>query len=115
MAEQPGPYLVHCTEGKDRTGYVCMLLEALCGASYDELETDYMLTYDNYYGITKESDPEKYDAIAESVFLPMLQSLAGNTGDGLRNADYSVCARQVLLAGGMTQEQIDGLEARLMP
>ena len=115
MAEQPGPYLVHCTEGKGRTGYVCMLLEALCGASYDELEADYMLTYDNYYGITKESDPEKYDAIVESVFLPMLQSLAGNTASGLRNADFSVYAGQVLLAGGMTREQIDGLKARLMP
>ena len=115
MAEQPGPYLVHCTEGKDRTGYVCMLLEALCGASYDELEADYMLTYDNYYGITKESDPEKYDAIVESVFLPILQSLAGNTSAGLRNTDYSVYAGQVLMAGGMTREQIDGLKARLMP
>ena len=115
MAEQPGPYLVHCTEGKDRTGYVCMLLEALCGASYDELEADYMLTYENYYGITKESDPERYNAIVESVFLPMLQSLAGNTSAGLRNADFSVYAGQVLLAGGMTREQIDGLKARLMP
>ena len=46
-----------------------------------------MLTYENYYGITKESDPERYHAIVESVFLPMLQSLAGNTSAGLRNAE----------------------------
>ena len=45
-----GPYLIHCTEGKDRTGFVCALLEALCGASYDEMRDDYMITYDNYYG-----------------------------------------------------------------
>ena len=115
MAEQPGLYLVHCTEGEDRTGYVCILLEALCGASYAELEADYMLTYDNYYGINKESDSEKYDAIVESVFLPMLQSLAGNTSAGLRNTDYSVYAGQVLMSGGLTCEQIDGLKARLMP
>ena len=37
MAEHEGPYLVHCTEGKDRTGFVCMLLEALSGASYEEI------------------------------------------------------------------------------
>ena len=74
-----------------------------------------MLTYDIYYGITRESDREKYDAIVESVFLPMLQSLAGNRGEGLRNADFSVCAEQVLLAGGMTREQIDGLKDRLIP
>ena len=74
-----------------------------------------MLTYDNYYGITRESDREKYDAIVESVFLPMLQSLAGNRSEGLRNADFSVCAEQVLLAGRMTREQIDGLKDRLIP
>ena len=41
-----GPYLIHCTEGKDRTGFVCMLVEALCGAGYQEIVDDYMITYD---------------------------------------------------------------------
>ena len=54
-----GPYYIHCLEGKDRTGYVCMVLEALCGASYDELIDDYFVTYKNYYGIEKDS--EKYN------------------------------------------------------
>ena len=36
MAENDGPFLIHCTEGKDRTGFMCMLVEALCGASYQE-------------------------------------------------------------------------------
>ncbi|WP_315572647.1 hypothetical protein [Lancefieldella rimae] len=31
-------------------------LEALCGASYDEMLDDYMISYDNYYGINKEKD-----------------------------------------------------------
>ena len=52
MTQHEGPYLVHCTEGKDRTGFVCVLLEALCGASYQEIVDDYMITYDNYYKIT---------------------------------------------------------------
>ena len=29
FSSRPGPYLVHCMEGKDRTGYVCALLEGL--------------------------------------------------------------------------------------
>ena len=54
MAEMEGPYLVHCTEGKDRTGFVCMLIEMLAGTSYQDMVDDYMITYDNYYKITEE-------------------------------------------------------------
>ena len=36
MSQKEGPYLVHCTEGKDRTGFVFILLEALCGATYSD-------------------------------------------------------------------------------
>ena len=32
MASHEGPYLIHCTEGKDRTGFVSALLECLIGA-----------------------------------------------------------------------------------
>jgi protein tyrosine/serine phosphatase len=44
ITENEGPYLLHCAEGKDRTGFVFALLEALCGASYEEIEKDYMIT-----------------------------------------------------------------------
>ena len=40
LLEHDGPYLIHCTEGKDRTGFVCLLLEAHCGASYEEIADD---------------------------------------------------------------------------
>lgn len=63
-----GKFLIHCLEGKDRTGFVCLLLEALSGASIEELEKDYMETYKNYYGVTGEKTPEKYKAIKEAKF-----------------------------------------------
>ena len=50
IAHEP-PYLIHCNEGKDRCGFVSMLLEALCGASIDELRRDYMVTMLNFYQI----------------------------------------------------------------
>ncbi len=111
MAENEGPYLTHCTEGKDRTGFVCMLLEALCGASYDEIVADYMETYANYYGITPEKDDEKYETIVSSVLDPMIGSLLP-AGADLRTADLSACARQFLL-GAMDGAQVDALTARL--
>jgi hypothetical protein len=111
MAEHEGPYLVHCTEGKDRTGFVCMLLEALCGASYDEIVDDYMITYDNYYGITKEAEAERYDTIVTYVLLPMVQVLSGDSDPA--SADLAAGAEQYLLDGGMTQSQITDLRSAL--
>ena len=113
MAEHEGPYLVHCTEGKDRTGFVCMLLEALCGASYQEIVDDYMITYDNYYGITKQDDPARYDVIVENVLDPMLRSVVGDGSVDLKTADLSGYAEQFLRNAGMNNEQITALKERL--
>ncbi len=112
MSEMPGPYLVHCTEGKDRTGYVCMLIEALCGASYGEIADDYMVTYRNYYGITKESDPERYDIIVSQVLEPMIYSIAGDDAD-LSSADLAAAAEKLLTDAGMTAKQIRTLRDNL--
>ncbi|MBR1497016.1 MAG: tyrosine-protein phosphatase [Oscillospiraceae bacterium] len=64
FAEHPGVYAVHCVEGKDRTGFVIALLEFLMGASSDEVIADYMVTYYNFYGVTK--DDARYETIANS-------------------------------------------------
>ena len=112
LSEHEGPYLVHCTEGKDRTGFVCLLLEALCGASYEEIVADYMITYDNYYGITKEADAARYDVIVEHVLCPMIQVVAGEGAD-ITTADLKAGAEAFLQNAGMTADQIAALEARL--
>lgn len=113
MAEHEGPYLVHCTEGKDRTGFVCMLLEALCGASYQEIVDDYMITYDNYYGITKTTDEDRYDVIVESVLIPMMQCVIGDDGVDPAAADLAAAAESYLAEAGMSADQITALKARL--
>ena len=114
MAESNGPYLIHCTEGKDRTGFVCMLLEALCSASYEEIRDDYMITYDNYYQISPEKDPARYNTIVENVLDPMIRSMAGDEALDLQNADLSKAAENFLLSGGMKTEAIDALKAKIM-
>ena len=115
MSQHEGPYLIHCIEGKDRTGFVCALLEALCGATYDEIVADYMITYDNYYGITKESAPDKYNAIVDLNINGMLAFLAGvdDKATDLRTISYADPARNYLKSGGMSDEQIDALVARI--
>jgi len=113
LSKHDGPYLVHCVEGKDRTGFTCMLLEALAGATYDEMLADYMITYDKYYGITEQSDPTRYNVIARTTFDGMLEHLPGMEGADLATASYAEPARAYLRMGGMTDEQIDALVARI--
>ena len=114
MAQNEGPYLVHCTEGKDRTGFLCLLLEALCGASYQEIVDDYMITYDNYYGISTTNQTDKYDVIVESVLNPMIQVLTPDGNGDVQTADLAAGAERFLLEGGMEKEEIDQLRERLM-
>ncbi len=113
MSGNDGPYLVHCTEGKDRTGFVCMLLEALMGASYKEIEADYMKTYENYFHITEASDKAKYDVIVRDLLIPMLNIITGDESVDVRTADLSGYAEKMLIASGMTAEQTDALRQRL--
>ena len=111
MAGSEGPYLVHCTEGKDRTGFVCLLLEALCGATYEEIVDDYMITYDNYYGINENEQRERYDVTIEAVLDPMIECVAG--ADDFRTCDLSERAEAFLAAAGMSEETISLLKDRL--
>ncbi len=105
-----GPIYIHCTEGKDRTGFVCMLLEALSGASYDDMCADYMTTYVNYYGVTENGTPEKYAAIVDLYFDAFMSYLHGTEDiNTLKNADYTDDAREYLISGGMTGEEVDRL------
>lgn len=64
LADHEGPYLVHCTMGKDRAGFTCAVLECLMGASEDEVVSDYMVSYYNYDGIAPGD--EQYGPIADS-------------------------------------------------
>lgn len=110
MLSAEAPMYIHCQEGKDRTGFVCLLLEALAGASYDELLCDYMKTYENYYGITQEYTPDKYDAVVFVYFDSFVAYLHGTEDiDVLTSADYTEDAVNYLLDAGMTADEITSL------
>ena len=71
-----------------------------------------MITYDNYYGITKQSDPEKYDIIVKELLEPMVKSIVGADAD-LENTDLVASAEEYLKAAGMSKEQIEALRTHL--
>ncbi|MCR5237969.1 MAG: tyrosine-protein phosphatase [Lachnospiraceae bacterium] len=114
MSKSEGPYLIHCIEGKDRTGYLCALLECLTGASYDEIEADYMESYNNYYGIDRSSDEEKYDTILSNNLIPMLTFMTGaDANSDISSVDLESGAEAYLTGGGMTSEEISALKEKL--
>lgn len=114
IASHDGPYLIHCTEGKDRTGFVCMLIEAFAGATYEEIVEDYMMTYFNYYAITKAFDGDRYNIIVDNLLNPMIQELVvGDEVVDVKTADLAELANSYLLANGMTQDEINALSIKI--
>ena len=112
MIENDGPYYIHCLEGKDRTGYVCMVLEALCGATYEELIEDYFITYKNYYGIEKGT--KKYDVIKELHIDEMIRYVFGFEKNMLLGtANFHSMANNYMLNVGLTQDEINTLQTKL--
>ena len=113
MADHDGPCLIHCVEGKDRTGFVCALLLALADGSAQEIIDDYMITYSNYYGVTKEEKPEKYEAILGNVHDFLYCMCDAEKGADLNALDLKKGAENYLKRGGLTEEQIAAVETYL--
>ena len=106
-----GPYAFHCNEGKDRAGFTAILLESLMGATREEIVADYMVSYENYYHVKKDS--EQYKLIAQ-VAEGMLRDMAGLEKDAdLSKVDLSKAAGDYLLGIGLTAEQITALKTNL--
>ncbi len=112
MIGKEAPYYIHCMEGKDRTGFVCTLLEALSGASYQEMRFDYMLTYQNYYKITSEKTPEKYNAVVSLYFDSFMECLTDAVADK-KKTSYVDEAAKYLKEGGLSEEEINELRAKI--
>ena len=125
LAHNATKILFHCTEGKDRTGFVGVVLESLCGATYEEMVNDYMLTYDNYYNLTEASDKTAYDYIVELKFNDMVNYLLTfdpsleAKGDGtydlasVTTENFATAAANLLAKAGMSEDNIQALTALL--
>jgi len=112
MSEHEGPYLIHCTEGKDRTGLMSALLEALMGASTREISDDYLKTYKNFYMYS--SDSEEYDYAKDKYLKEIYRALAdAESNSELPGTDYHEAALDYLEEGGATGEVVTKLTERL--
>ena len=109
FAEHEGVYAVHCTEGKDRAGFVSALLNCLAGKSYRQVVEDYMVTYHNYYGV--EPGTEKYEAIAASNIIKTLTTAFDV--ENLEKAGLQKEAEEYILQIGLTKQELSALKQNL--
>ena len=114
LAHSEPPYCIHCTEGKDRAGFTSMLLSALMGATLTEIVDDYMITFYNYFGIEKETEPERYEAVLDNNLYAILYYVTGvNTYEELTEVDLESAVTNYLLSAGMTESDILMLKEKL--
>lgn len=112
LTERPGPYLIHGTEGVERTGYVCMVLEALLGASKEEILADYLRSYEEYY--RQEPHSASWTAARAQAVSNLLTFTGAKDEAALDALDLSQAARTYLLEQvKLSEAQIDLLISHL--
>lgn len=112
LTERPGPYLIHGTEGVERTGYVCMVLEALMGASKEEILADYLRSYEDYYRLDKNS--KDYKAAQRQAVSNLLTFTGAENETALDTLDLAQATRTYLLEQvKLSETQIELLKLHL--
>ena len=75
----------------------------------DEIIADYMLSYENYYGL--EPGTEKYDMVISKNIMLMLPIIAGT--DDLESVDLAAATEAYLLKHGMDPDSLAALKDKL--
>ena len=109
LLSNEGPYLIHCTEGKDRTGFAVAVLECFMGAGADEIISDYMRTYYNYIGVKLGS--LVYHRIASRNIMKTIAKAFHV--ESIYEIDLQAKAEEYLLEIGLSAEEIEELRNAL--
>lgn len=107
MTKHDAPYLIHCKEGKDRTGFACAVIEMLLGASYGDVEHDYLTTFANYYGTDADSSVAKRYAVDLKHNISKAFCLRE-----INDSKLPYAASDYLMKAGMTSEEIQKLKEK---
>lgn len=110
MSKHKGPYLVHCQIGRDRTGFVILLLECLMEASYTDMLNDYAKSYVNVNGYSYEKAQSKAVQCLNEEFHYMTGKKIDTDWTKVNLVKY---AERYLKKGGMTSREIKTLKKRL--
>lgn len=117
VAASSGASIVHCTAGKDRTGWTSAILQLLAGVSEDDVVADYLLSQKNTQELT--------DAIMQYVRVKMphqadaIEALLGVDEANIRlslgalHKEFGDIRRYLVEGAGVDSAAVEDLEARL--
>ena len=84
------------------------------GAQLPEIIDDYMLSFYNYYGIDKESEPARYEAVLNNNLISMLCHVTGaDSMETLETLDLETAVTNYLMQHGLTENEILTLKNKL--
>lgn len=102
------------SNNSDLTAYFCAICMALAGASYDEIINDYMETYKNLYGITKEDNPAEYEAIKTNRIDVFLHKFTKTPPDyDMHNCNFAYDGEMYLRTNQLNSDEIQNIKNRL--
>lgn len=78
--EENYPVFLHCTQGKDRTGLVILLVLMLCGVDHDAIAEDYMRS-------EEQLETEKEERVLEILRIGLSEEFAHCPGDFVREVE----------------------------
>jgi hypothetical protein len=110
MLNHPGPCLIHCYAGVDRTGFVAIILETLMGASLHEVIDDYLGSFLDKELLAPPDSPQyNLDSLVVYELLTKI-----NNGSPVREDNLKEVAEKYLLKKVMlTMPELELLKKRL--
>ncbi|KAB2100760.1 hypothetical protein AG0111_0g11033 [Alternaria gaisen] len=110
--EQNWPILVHCTQGKDRTGLIVMLVLLLLGVDQKTIDDDYRLS-------EPELEPEKEGRLKEMASIGLTEQFAICPPDLVSSVHSYLLEKYGSVEGylekaGVAKEQVDFVRGKLL-
>jgi protein tyrosine/serine phosphatase len=110
ILEHDGPYLIHCLQGIDRTGFMAMILEMLMGADKEEITDDYMRSFLEKPDFEKNSERCRLE---KDNFVKVLEEVNDFWGipkeDGFAKAAENYLLKKI----GLSMDEINLLKLTL--
>ena len=111
LLEDRAPLVIHCTAGKDRTGFACALILHTLGVSDDVISEDYLLT-NRFYRRDPASSSDLPDDVKQ-VLGSVQASFLGAAFEAI-NADYGDLETYLRDGLGLGAAERAHLEARYL-
>jgi protein tyrosine/serine phosphatase len=109
IIDTEGPWLIHCHAGVDRTGFVSMVLEALMGATVDEIINDYLLSFNSIFDSIVNTGINKKDSLIVMRLLSVMSDSVVITDQNLALVAENYLKNTIRLSG----DEVDAIKNKL--